>query len=749
MPTPPSNEPAALSRAIAGPSRRQRWLAPALLILLAGCWAFSPAMEGDWLWDDHAEILEARDVRDPGGLARIWTAPSSPDYLPLKTTVQWLQWRCWGDRSTLGYHLTNLGLHLCAALLVWRLLGKLGLRRAWLGGLLFAIHPLVVESVAWIAELKNTLSLPLLLLALCAWLDFDERRRAGDYLWALLLFLAAMLCKSSVVMLPVILLVHAWWKRGRIGWGVLRASAAFFAVSLAFGFVTVWFQQQRAIGAGELPVGGLLSRFAAAGLGVGFYFAKGVLPAGLMPVYPRWAVDPPSAWQFLPWALLGAAAGWLWSRRDGWGRHALLGLGFFFLNLLPVLGLIKMSYQYIAWAADHFVYLPLIGVIGLAVAGAGAVIDALPAARRGWAWGAIAAACAGLAVASHRYAGVFRSEETLWTYTVRQNPGAVVARNNLAKVFVDSGRVAEAIAQYEAALRLDPRSAEAHANLGNVLVQAGRLTEGISHEEEALRLRPNAAATWGNLGGALLQAGRREEAITRLREATRLDPGSAGVHANLGRALAQTERWPEAIGEYEKAVRIQPDDAGAHSDLANALGRTGRTAEAIQHFETALRLAPGDAGAEYNLAYTLDRAGRAADAIGHYEAALRLKPDFAEAHSNLGAALIRLGRVPEAIRHLEQAVQANPDYADARANLGNAFLRAGRPAEAIPQYEQALRLLPSSADAHFNLATALVQSGRLRDAIGQFEEAVRLNPDDAEARRALEQVRRQASRAGD
>lgn len=749
MPTPtPKYEPPGLTQAVFALGRWRVWLLPAVLIVLAGCWVFSPAIHGDWLWDDHREILEARDVRDPAGLGRIWFAPSSPDYFPLKTTVQWLQWRLWGDHLTTGYHLTSLGLHLLSALLVWRLLRKLGLRLAWLGGLLFAVHPVTVESVAWIAELKNTLSLPPLLLAMCAYLDYDERRRMKDYLVALLLFLAAMLCKSSVVMFPVVILLHAWWKRGRIAARDLRASAAFFAVALVLGMVTVWFQHQRSIGAGELPVGGLMSRLAGGGLAVTFYFSKCVLPVGLLPIYPRWAVNPPSPLQFLPWVAIGAVLCWLWSRRVAWGRHALLGFGFFLVNLAPVLGLIKMSYLYISWVADHFVYLPLIGVIGLAVAGAEAVLDALAASQRVYAYGAVAAVCAVLAVASHRYAGIFRNEEVLWTYTVQHNPDALVARNNLAKVLVESGRSRESIAHYEAALRIDPRNPEAHANLGNVLIQSGRLAEGIAHEEDALRWKPNDAAIYANLGNALVQAGRSAEAIARYQQALQIDLRNPLTRTNLGNALLQAGRAAEAIAQFEQAVALKPDYADAHSGLGNALAQTGRATEAIQHYEAALRLKPDDATAHYNLAYTLALANRTPESIGHYEAALRIKPDFAEAHNNLGSALLQVGRLPEAVDHLERAVQIRPDYAEACANLGNALARTGRSAEAILHYERALRLRPGSADVHFNLATALVQAGRPQEAIEHYQQTLRLRPDDAEAQRGLELARQQAAHTG-
>ena len=689
---------------------RRFLLLQASVIVLTGCWVFSPAIHGGWLWDDQAEILQNPDLRDSSGICKIWVDPAGYDYLPLKTTVQWAQWQLWRDRSTTGYHLTSVGLHLLGALLVWRLLRKLGLRLAWLGGLLFAVHPVVVESVAWIAELKNTLSLPPLLLAMCAWLDYDERRQWPDYLRALLLFLAAMLCKRSVVMLPGILLLHAWWKRGRIAWRDVKASAAFFVVSLVLGLVTVWFQQQRSIGTGDLPVGGILSRLAGAGLAVSFYFSKCVLPVELLPVYPRWVVDPPSPLQFLPWLVLGAVLGWLWSRRAARGRHALLGAGFFLVNLVPVLGLVKMSYQYISWVADHFVYLPLIGVIGLAVAGAGEMVDRQERSRRAYIFGTIAVVCVLLAVQSHRYAGVFRNEEALWTYTVQHNPQALVAQTNLAKVLVDAGRVPEGIAHYEAALRIDPRNPTAHANLGNVLIQSGRLAEGIAHEEAVVRLKPDYASAYSNLGNAYLQSGRLAEAIAHYEQALRLDPGNPVTHTNLGIALLQSGRVPEAIAQHEQALRLQPGFADAHLNLGNALAQAGRKTEAIPHYQEAVRIRPDDAGAHYNLAYTLALTGRVAEARGHYEEALRIKPDFAEAHNNLGSLLSGIDRLPEAIEHFAQACRIRPEYAEAQANWGNALFRAGRVAEAIEHYEAALRINPGLTEVRQNLESARRQA---------------------------------------
>ena len=283
-----------------GDSNRGSFLLRLALILGAGLWAFAPALHGDWLWDDDLLISQNALVHDPAGLWKIWFQPDRHLlYFPLTESAEWLQWHLWQEHR-LGYHLTNVLLHLTSSMLIWRLFHRLGLKQAWLGGLIFAIHPINVESVAWMAELKNTLSLPLFLLAICAYLDFDERGMTKDYLLALALFLLAMLAKTTMMMFPLVILLHAWWKRGRIGWADLKASAPFFAVSVAMGLLTLHFLHP-SFDAVNIPVGGVLSRLSCAGLAISFYFSKCVLPLHQMPIYPRWELDHPGAMQFLPY----------------------------------------------------------------------------------------------------------------------------------------------------------------------------------------------------------------------------------------------------------------------------------------------------------------------------------------------------------------------------------------------------------------------------------------------------------------
>jgi len=401
---------------IAARAGRARTGLKAAAIAIAAFWVYSPVIRGGWLWDDSLEISDNAVLRDPGGLAKIWVAPAGWDYYPLKTTLQWVQWHLWhGD--TAGYHLANIGLHALSALLLWRLLWKLGAPLAWWGGMLFAVHPLAVESVAWIAEFKNTLSLALVLLAMGAYVDFDARTQDGRRLPVLapILFLAAMLSKSSVAMFPLVLLLYAWWRRGRITGRDLAKTAPFFVVAVVLGLVTVWFQHTRAIAGEYIPIGGPASRVAGAGLEIGFYFLKCVLPVELMTIYPRLNLEPLSAVRFLPWVAVAAAAGWLWSRRaSSWARGAAFALGSFAVNLVPVLGFIPMSYLRLSQVADHFAYLPLVSMAGLAAAGLGiwrrSPRDGGSPLRTRLPIVCAAAACAALALESHRYAATFRSE---------------------------------------------------------------------------------------------------------------------------------------------------------------------------------------------------------------------------------------------------------------------------------------------------------------------------------------------------
>jgi tetratricopeptide (TPR) repeat protein len=436
--------------------------------------------------------------------------------------------------------------------------------------------------------------------------DTQGSRARWCHLASLLLFIAAMLSKASVVMFPCVLLLHAWWRRGRVGRRDLVASVPFFAVSATLGVVTILFQQHRAIENVAVRIGGLLPHLAVAGSAAAFYAMKFLAPVGLLPMYPRWTVDPAPPLLLLPWVAVAGLAWFLARTRTQRGRTIGLGLGFFLLNLVPVMGFVPMAYMRLAWVADHLAYLPMVGLAGLAAAAAGTMLrpqpGTLPAPGRRAAvficLGGVVSAAAALA---HGYAKRFESEETLWSYAISRNPNAWLGYNNLGMAQRAEGKREEAFENFETAVRLSPTFAEAQNNLGAALMEQGRLKEAQEHYETAIRLKPDLADAYNNEANLLLQTGDIPGAVSRLRKALSIDPDHAEAHNNLGNALLRSGDAAGAIAQYREALRLKPDFPEAHSNYGAALASVGKDAEAAEQYEEALRLKPGFPAARQNL----------------------------------------------------------------------------------------------------------------------------------------------------
>jgi len=582
----------------------------------------------------------------------------------MTVSVEWIEWRLWGE-NTLGYHLVRVGVHLLGALLLWRLLAKFNLRLAWLGGLLFAIHPAVVESVAWIAELKNTLSLAPFLLAACAWIDFDRDQKRRDYFLSLGCFIFAALCKSTMVMFPVVILLYAWWRRDRIGWNDVKVAVPFFVVSLVIGIVTVDFVHPLL---GEKPMDAV-SRFVLAGQAIAFYFFNSVWPVGLLPIYHKWIVDPSSPEQWLPWPALASVLAACWIRRAGWGRHALLGLGFFLINLAPFAGFSQAAYMGFTWVMDHMLYIPLIGLIGLFVAGLERLDGMLPGSIRPFAIWLVAIVMVGLGLESHTYAAMYGNPLALWTYAFRGNPDSWVVRINLGEALAQQGRLADAVAQFQAADQLDPNQGDVHADLGKAYNQMGRLPEALSEYETALKLKPKDANLPYALGNILVRLHRIPEATERYQQALQFDPRYFAAHYALGCILLGSNRVPEAIDHLQQALQIDPGHAEVHGALGRALLQMNQLPEAANQLQLAIQLAPNDAKARTDFGVALARMRQFPEALEQFEAVLKLDPNDVEARNNLGSIFLVTGRFPEAIEQYQAALRLEPGFVAAQKNL--------------------------------------------------------------------------------
>ena len=510
--------------------------ARAILLALLVLAVQLPALDGGFLHDDD-EYVTANPVVQRGGdgfgpeargaLREIWL-PGRDEIsvhhmpgMPLTATSFWLEWRLWGADAR-GYRTTNALLHLACALLLWAVLARMQVPGAWWAALLWAVHPVCVESAAWIAERKNTLSLALALCSTLAWLRWLEAGARAAWWGALAAACAALCAKAAVVPLPVVLLGLAIWWRGRFRRADAIALLPFFAAALAASLAAMFAQHFFYLGDVPPPPRSPLERLLGASFALGFYAWKTLWPTGLMAVYPRWHETLPAAVQILPGIAIAAALAASWSARLGWGRHALLALGGWVLVLAPTLGLASMSYLQFTLVADHFQYHALPFAVAGLVACAMQLRAKLPA-RAQLLPGALAAALAlGLAWGSADYSAVFRDERSLWRHTLSHNPDAWLAHQRLGALALREGDAAAALPSLERAAALEPGAAAVHNNLGAALGALGRRPLALRHFRRALELAPNDGLIQLSGAIALLQAGRPREAIPRFENALHL-----------------------------------------------------------------------------------------------------------------------------------------------------------------------------------------------------------------------------------
>ncbi len=602
-----------------------------VLIVLAAWLAYLPSLSGGFILDDDKLLTENELIKAPDGLYRFWCTTEAQDYWPVANTMLWIEWRLWGMNS-MGYHVANLILHIASALLIWIILRKLSIPGAFWAAMIFAVHPVNVESVAWIAQCKGMLAMFFFLLSILCYLKHfsvscsdnaqgsrhtPEKKgtqliyRNGPqgaahklaaspfscwYLLSLLTFILAMLSKGSAAVLPVLLLGIVWWLRtgtvpifASAKMGLSPSVSPFFLVALVLAGVNVWFQTHGT----QIVIrsASFAERLLGAGGVVWFYLYKALLPLSLVFVYPQWHIEVGNPLWWLPLVAAVVVTMVLWLYRKSWSRPFLFAWGFFCVALAPMMGFVDVGYMQYSLVADHYQHIAIIGVIALA----SALWSRWHHWTRGgarWAATVVAIAVVGILILlSWRQSGLYRDAMTLYQATLEKNPDCWIAHNNLGNVLDKAGRTKDAIEHYEQALRLNPDFPEAHYNLGNVLDKAGRTNEAIGHYEQALRLNPDFSEAHHNLGNVLDIAGRRKEAIEHYEQALRLNPDYPDAHYNLGLTLANAGRLREAIEHYKQSLRLRPDYSNAWNNLAEAYARMQQPAEAIAAAQKALKLA--------------------------------------------------------------------------------------------------------------------------------------------------------------
>ena len=600
---------------------------PALFVLTlaaATIMAYRPAWNGGFLWDDDAYITNNELLTAPNGLRRIWLSFDSPSqYFPLTYTSFRIERALWGLNPS-GYHWTNIFLHVANALLVWRLLARLKLPGAWLAAAIFALHPVQVESVAWITERKNVLMGFFFLLTLLAWIAFTDestRRPWRFYVLAMILYALALSAKTTACTLPAALLLILWLQKKPIGKRRLIQILPFLILGFSMGLVAVWWERYHQGTHGPLFALSSLERTLVASHAVWFYLGKLLCPSNLIFIYPKWTIAATRALDYT-WLLAGVALCFaIYLARRYLGRGVEVAAVFFVATLSPVLGFIMLYTFRYTFVADHYQYLACIAPIALFSAGTANLAGVFTRARP-FILSAAACAAAVLWALTWRQSAMYGDIEALWRTTLAKNPNCWMAHNNLGIVLFQKGEIDEAVSHYRITLNLQPDFWDADYNLGTALLKKGEIDEAIAYCTRAVTIAPNDPDAQVALGNSLAQKERVDDAIAHYKKALAIRPDYFIAHYALGHIFLEKGEIDAAVFHSRAAVSIQPQNADAHTNLAVAFDEKGQIAEAIKQYEQALEISPQSVAAANNLAWLL--ATNPDASIRHRDRALEL-----------------------------------------------------------------------------------------------------------------------------
>jgi tetratricopeptide (TPR) repeat protein len=594
---------------------QSRGFGGAVLIAVAVLWAYWPALNGGFVFDDELLLANNPMIRASDGLYRYWFTKEALDYWPITNSTFWLEWRLWGMNTT-GYHATNIILHICDALMIWLVLRRLAVPWPWLAAMLFAVHPVNVESVAWITQRKNVLALLFSLLSILWWLNADGQpfinpatlRRGSPkqslrsnrttfsiwYFLSLLVFVAAMLSKGSVAIVPLGMLLIVWWRHGRITWHDLIHCAPFFIVAGALTAVDLWFQTH---GTGDvIREATPIQRLLGAGAVIWFYLGKALLPVNLAFIYPQWDIQTGNLFWWLPTFAALAVTAFLMGKRNSrqtfWIRPVLVAWLFFCIALMPVMGFADVGYMRHSLVADHYEHIALIGVVALAATAFCFGYKKFHAKLFSRAIAAVAGIIVLLfTVLTWQQSRLYANALALFGDTVKKNPDSWIVQSDYGLELSRRGKPEEAISHFQAALRLNPACAAAHFHWGNALADLNRPLEAIDHYRQAIKEVPNYAEAHYRLGMTLQFLDRPEEAEQEYHMTLESKPDHAEVHNSLGLMLAARKQFLDAVDHFQQAVEANPEYLPAYINLASACAALGRYSDAVNFAQQALKIA--------------------------------------------------------------------------------------------------------------------------------------------------------------
>ncbi|ABW67079.1 tetratricopeptide repeat protein [Desulfosudis oleivorans] len=740
--------------------KRRLLQATALVVLVLA--VYQPSLHNGFIWDDDAYVHQNLTLTSLDGLKRIWLSRSAtPQYYPMVFSSFWVEYQIFGPEPMV-FHLTNMMLHGINAILVWLILMRLGLPWAWLAAAVFALHPVNVESVAWISERKNVLSglfalSSLLLLVRLYLTDTDKtvqtppspkKNAYALYGASFFLFILALLSKSVTCMMPVVFLVLVWWKRGKTPLGTIGATVPFFIAGIVAGINTSLVEKLHVGAQGADWEFNLLERMLIAGRALWFYAYKLIWPSEIMFTYPRWEIDSTAGWQYLFPAAVILLFAILFAAKNRVGRGPVAGVAIFAVTLFPALGFISYFPMLFSFVADHFQYLATIALITLVIQGLHRMTSTGRRRARTLAMGFCTLTLLALGVRTWQEQDKYKNLQALWEDTIRKNPDCYLALNNLGCVLMSQpDKLGQAYDIFAATLKMGLDYPETRFNLARTLFYKGDHEAAIRYYTDLLENSPEISPkllvdVHYDMAMILVHRDQIEAAETHLRAALELKPFFPEGYNDLGVLLRRAEQFDKAIDAFSEALAMKPDYAEARYNLAQVLYDSGQAEKAMVHYnflvhdETTgpdlLASIHNDLGVIYTRRHELEVAK------DHLSRALCLAPDSPMFHNNLGLLMIKAGRKSTALESFSRAVVLDPDYAEARYQLALLSAETGDTAAAVSHYNYILSNAPAAdnvnllADVYNGMGNIYAEQNQTKKAIYYFKHALALKPDFAE-----------------
>ena len=651
----------------------QRRILLAALVIITLC-AFWPVLGCGFVWDDDYYVTANPTLTMKGGFARIWFDPeSTPQYYPLVHSLYWLEHKVWGF-APMGFHAVNLSLHILAALLLWRILFLIQLPGAWLAALLFAVHPVQVETVAWVAERKNILSAVFYLAAFLCLLKyhFPVQTKARTACWygaGFCLFLCALLSKTVAVTLPAALAVVLWYRRGRVTLHEAASLLPFLVVGLILGLHTVWLEVHHVGASGQEWLLSPAQKILLAGRAPWFYAAKLIWPLDLVFNYPRWNLDA-RHWGLLSYPL--ALAGLLflsWSLREKISRGPVSGILFFVITLFPALGFFRVYPFRYSYVADHFQYMACIGLFALAAA----CISVFAQKQKACAFVLVFFITGALGLLTWNQSHVFKDSKTLWEHTLKSNPNSFQAHNDLGTYLASQGDLHDAMAHFQMALKIQPDFVEAINNLSLCYQKQGEVYQARELAMKALELDPQNATAHMNAGMFCLDMQDRSCALKQLALAVASRPDWGRANLVLAQLLVAENRPAQARPFFENALSAMPDYVPAHLAYARVLENARAYMIAVRLYDHVLTLEPDNSTARSGKAQALFHAGYGIEALALMQQIAAASPNDPTINYNYGLMLLASGYADMARTRLQMAVAQDSGFVAAKKALGIAL----------------------------------------------------------------------------